>query len=101
SQTCGCDRPGELQMTELAWAPDPDDEEERRFLDVYGAWDPLTPVELAGLMAGFPEPWWVVGGHSIEAFTGVPRFHEDIDLVVFAEALPALRGQFRGVFDLW
>jgi hypothetical protein len=88
-------------VTGLAWAPDPDDEEERRFLDVYGAWDPLTPVELAGLMTGFPEPWWVVGGHAIEAFTGVPRFHEDIDMVVFADALPALREQFRGVFDLW
>ncbi|NUR07764.1 MAG: hypothetical protein HOQ22_17980 [Nocardioidaceae bacterium] len=88
-------------MTDLAWAPDPDDPEERRFLDVYGAWDPLTPTELAEVMAGFPEPWWVVGGHAVEAFTGVRRFHEDIDLVVFADALPALREQLRGVFHLW
>jgi hypothetical protein len=86
---------------ELAWAPDPDDPEERSFVDVYGAWDPLTPQQLKGLMAGFPEPWWVVGGHAVEAFTGVRRFHEDIDLVVFADVLPALREQFRGVFHLW
>src|SRR3954451_1905647 len=88
-------------VTDLAWTPDPDDEEERRFLDVYGPWDPLSPSELAEQMTGFPEPWWVVGGHAVQAFTAVPRFHEDIDLVVFADALPALREQFRGVFDLW
>lgn len=82
----------------LAWTPEPEDV---AFLDVYGDWDPPTPVELAELMGGFPEPWWVVGGHAIEAFTGVARFHEDIDLVVFADALPALREQFRGVFHLW
>jgi len=88
-------------VTGLAWTPDPDDPEERRFLDVYGAWDPLTPAELREVMDGFPEPWWVVGGHAVEAFTGVPRFHEDIDLVVFTDALPALREQMRGVFHLW
>ena len=52
-------------------------------------------------MTEFPAPWWVVGGHAIEAFTGVRRFHEDIDLVVFSDDLPALREQFRGVFHLW
>lgn len=82
----------------LAWTPDAED---LAFLDVYGDWDPVTPVELRDLMDGFPEPWWVVGGHAVEAFTGVPRFHEDIDLVVFSDAVPALREQFRGVFHLW
>lgn len=82
----------------LAWEPDEDD---LAFLDVYGDWDPLTPRELAGLMDGFPHPWWLVGGHALEAFTGVPRFHEDIDLVVFGVHLPALREQLGGTFHLW
>jgi hypothetical protein len=81
-----------------AWEPTAED---RAFCDVYGDWDPLTPVELRDLMAGFPAPWWVVGGQAIEAFTGVRRVHEDIDLVIFDEDVPALREQFRGVFHLW
>jgi hypothetical protein len=36
-----------------------------------------------------------------EAFTGVPRFHEDIDLVVYTEHVPQLREQLGGVFHLW
>jgi hypothetical protein len=68
---------------------------------VYGDWDPLTPVELAELMEGFPHPWWLVGGHAIEVFTGVPRYHEDIDLVVFTDTVPDLRRQLGGHFHLW
>src|SRR4051794_41887496 len=52
-------------------------------------------------MKGFPAAWWVVGGQAIEAFTGVRRVHEDIDLVVFSDDVPALRAQFAGVFHLW
>jgi hypothetical protein len=77
------------------------DAEDRAFIDVYGDWDPLTPSELAALMVGFPAPWWVVGGHAVEAFTGARRFPEVIDLVVFADQVPALRAQFAGVFHLW
>lgn len=81
-----------------AWEPD---EEDVAFYDLYGDWDPLTPAELAELMVGFPEPWWIVGGHAIEAFTGVRRFHEDLDLVVFPDAVPALRAQLGSRFHLW
>jgi hypothetical protein len=80
------------------WTPDADD---IAFTDVYGDWDPLTPSELAILMEGFAEPWWIVGGHAIEAFTGVRRLHEDIDMVVFADAVPALREQLGETFHLW
>lgn len=83
---------------ELAWEPD---DEDRAFLDVYGDWDPLTPPELAELMAGFPHPWWIVGGQALEAFTGVRRFHEDIDLVIFTKHVPALRQQLGHRFHLW
>lgn len=83
---------------ESAWEPD---EEDIAFYKVYGDWDPLTPAELADLMTGFPEPWWIVGGHAMEAFTGVRRFHEDIDMVVFPDAVPALRTQLGDTFHLW
>jgi hypothetical protein len=84
--------------TESAWQPD---EEDLAFCEVYGDWDPLTPVELADLMTGFPEPWWIVGGYAMQAFTGVGRLHEDVDLVVFPDAVPALREQLGGSFHLW
>jgi len=71
------------------------------FYDVYGDWDPLTPAELADLMAGFPEALVDRRRHAMEAFTGVRRFHEDIDLVVFPDAVPALRTQLGGSFHLW
>jgi hypothetical protein len=83
---------------ELAWEPD---EADLEFCRVYGDWDPLTPTELKAFMDGFAQPWWVVGGHAIEAFTGVRRFHEDIDLVVYTEHVPQLRTQLGGRFHLW
>ena len=75
--------------------------EDGHFLDVYGDWDPLTPAQLAPLMEGFAPPWWVVGGYALEAFTGVPREHEDLDLVVFSHHLDDLRVQLGGHFHLW
>jgi hypothetical protein len=86
-------------MTEpMVWQPD---EEDLAFTRIYGEWDPLVPTELKVLMEGFEPPWWVVGGHAIEAFTGVRRVHEDIDLVVFADHVPQLRAQLGERFHLW
>ena len=82
-------------------SPDEPTAEDLVFFDVYGDWDPLTPTELGGLMVGFPAPWWVVGGYAMEAFTAVPRDHDDIDMVVFSEAVPALRTQLGETFHLW
>jgi hypothetical protein len=81
----------------LAWEPD---DEDRAFMAVYGRWEPLGPAQTAALMEGFPEPWWIVGGRAIEAFTGVRRAHEDTDLVVFNTAVAALRRQLSA-FHLW
>jgi hypothetical protein len=81
--------------------PPPPDEEDDVFFAVYGAWDPMTLDEVRDALDGFPEPWWVVGGSAIEAFTGVPRPHEDIDVVVFHDAVPALLRQLGGAFHLW
>lgn len=79
-----------------AGANDEDD-----FQAVYGAWQPLSVLEVADLMRGFPHPWWIVGGHAIEAFTGVRRPHEDIDVSFFPDALQAFRTQVGGRYHLW
>jgi len=63
----------------LAFTPE-EEAEERAFIRKYGALAPFDPPRLAEFMAGFPRPWWIVGGWSIEAFTGAPREHEDVDL---------------------
>lgn len=57
----------------------------------YGAWEPLTPANIAEFMAGFDRPWWVIGGWSIEAFTGVHREHDDMDVSILASDAEAFR----------
>jgi hypothetical protein len=52
-------------------------------------------------MAGFERPWWVVGGWAIEAFTGVPREHEDIDVSILVRDVPALREHVGDSWQLW
>jgi hypothetical protein len=57
----------------------------------YGGWDPLNPTTIAGFMDGFDRPWWIIGGWSIEAFTGVPRDHEDMDISILSSDAEAFR----------
>lgn len=66
---------------------DPDDVEFYRW---YGPWSPLTPPQVAELLAGLAAPWWIVGGWAIEAFTGRSRAHEDIDVALFRADLAAV-----------
>ncbi len=75
-----------------------DDEE---FFRWYGAWDPLDPRGVAALMAGFERPWWIVGGWAIEAFTGVAREHEDVDLSILACDIPAFREHLGDAWTPW
>jgi hypothetical protein len=60
-----------------------EDAEELAFRRLYGDWRALDPAGTAAFMAGYPGEWWIVGGWAIEAFTGIPRRHEDIDLVIW------------------
>jgi hypothetical protein len=76
-------------------------DEDAEFFRWYGAWEPLDPPGLAELMHGFPRPWWVVGGWSIEAFTGVAREHEDVDLSILACDAPYLREHLGADWCLW
>jgi hypothetical protein len=76
-------------------------DEERAWQRIYGLWEPLNPRQLAELMRGFERPWWIVGGYAIEAFTGIEREHEDIDMSIFVDDLPAFRAHLEPRFHLW
>jgi hypothetical protein len=75
-----------------------DDEEFNRW---YGAWEPLDPPGLAELMRGFDRSWWIVGGWAVEAFTGVAREHEDVDLSILACDVPAFREHLGTDWTPW
>ncbi len=75
--------------------------EDAAFFRRYGPWAPLDPPGLAEFMAGFPRPWWIVGGWAIEAFTGAAREHEDVDLSILACDVPALRSHVGDRWHLW
>lgn len=64
----------------------------------YGGWDPLDPTTIAAFMDGFDRPWWIIGGWSVEAFTGVCRSHEDMDISILSTDAQAFRN-FLG--DRW
>lgn len=74
---------------------------DEEFFRWYGAWDPLDPPGVAALMAGFDRPWWIVGGWSVEAFTGVSREHEDVDLSILACDIPAFRAHLGEAWTPW
>jgi hypothetical protein len=69
-----------------------------QFTRWYGGWDPLDPTTIVEFMAGFDRPWWVIGGWSLEAFTGVRRDHEDMDISILSGDAVAFR-EFLG--DTW
>jgi hypothetical protein len=71
------------------------------FERIYGPQRPWTPAEARGLLAGLDVPWWVAGGWAIEAFTGVTRPHEDIDLSVLRCDVGAVRGHLEADWHLW
>jgi hypothetical protein len=76
-------------------------EEDRKFFRLYGPWEPLDPPGVADFMSGFERPWWIVGGWAIEAFTGVRREHEDVDLSILACDVPVLREHVGDRWHLW
>jgi hypothetical protein len=77
------------------------DLEDAEFHRWYGAWESMDPAAVAELLRGFTRPWWIVGGWSIEAFTGVPREHEDVDLSLLARDLPAFREHLGTDWTPW
>ena len=71
------------------------------FERIYGPQVPMSPEQARNLLAGLEIPWWVAGGWAIEAFSGVARAHEDIDLSVFRRDLPVLRRHLEPHLHLW
>ncbi len=57
----------------------------------YGGWAPLDPTTIAAFMDGFDRPWWIIGGWSLEAFTGVSRHHDDMDISILSSDSEAFR----------
>lgn len=68
---------------------------------LYGRWEPMDLAGVAGFMRGFAQPWWVVGGWAIDAFTGIGREHSDVDVSIFAADVPALRAHVGDRWHLW
>jgi hypothetical protein len=68
---------------------------------LYGRWEPLDLPGVASFMQGFERPWWVVGGRCVDAFTGTPREHEDVDVSILACDVPALRSHVGDRWHLW
>lgn len=77
------------------------DPEELAFQRRYGPWDAWTPEQAKPVFDATGLTWWVAGGWSIEAFTGVPRHHEDIDVSMWRRDVPALVAAFAGTYDVW
>lgn len=67
----------------------------------YGAWKPLNPSTIAGFMHGFDRPWWIVGGWSIEAYTGISRPHEDLDISILASDINTFRRFLGDRYTPW
>jgi hypothetical protein len=68
---------------------------------LYGRWQALTVPQVVEFMDGFTRPWWVVGGWSVDAFTGVAREHSDVDVSLLSSDVPALRAFLAGRYHLW
>ena len=79
----------------------------RRVLDhdeivrLYGPWRPRTPQHAAELFAGYGGRWWIAGGWAVEAFTGVPRPHGDLDPSILRADVPRFHRHLAGRLDVW
>jgi hypothetical protein len=75
--------------------------DDAEFERLYGPWDGLDPAGAAALLTDFDHDWWIVGGYAIEAFTGVRRDHEDVDVVIWRRDLPDFLELVRGRYHVW
>jgi len=67
----------------------------------YGPWAPTTPADVARLFDGLDAPWWIVGGWAIDAFTGIARAHEDIDVGFLRADLPLVLAHLAPDLCVW
>ena len=78
-----------------------DDAEDAAFHRLWGEWDALDPAGVVAFLADYPGEWWIVGGWAIEAFTHVPRRHDDIDLVIWRRDLPLFQELVGDRHHIW
>lgn len=68
---------------------------------LYGPWRARTPQDAAALFDGYAGRWWISGGWAIEAFTNVPRPHDDVDPSIPRSDVAALHEYLAGRLDIW
>jgi hypothetical protein len=77
------------------------DSVELAFQRLYGPWKVSTPGDARRVLEGYDGVWWIAGGWAIEAFTGVRREHEDVDVSLWRRDVEQLRLHLKGTYDLW
>ena len=88
-------------VEERIWYAEGLDPEELEFQRLYGPVLPATRDEAKEFFDGFGLPWWIAGGWSIEAFTGIPRPHDDLDVSFWRKNVPALVEYAQGRYHVW
>jgi hypothetical protein len=68
---------------------------------LYGPWRHRTPDDAVELFNGYSGLWWIAGGWAIEAFTGIPRPHGDLDLSIPRSDVALLRQHLMSRLDVW
>jgi hypothetical protein len=74
--------------------------DEAEFQALYGRWQPLAPREVRDLLAGSGVRWWIAGGYALELAGREPRPHDDVDVGIPFDDLPALRAHLAHL-HLW
>ena len=74
---------------------------DEQFYRWYGDWASVTPTEAATYFDGVGVRWWIVGGWAVDAFTGEPREHEDIDVAFFRADLPSVLRHLSRELCVW
>lgn len=75
--------------------------DEAELVRLYGPWRSRTPEDAAELFKGYGGRWWIAGGWAIEAFTGVPRRHGDLDASIPRADVAALHEHLSARLDVW
>lgn len=88
-------------MTNSFPAQHPSNPEETEFQRLYGAWAEVAPTDVATILGDFTAPWWIAGGWALDAFTGTHRAHNDVDVAIFRDDLPALQHAVTGRLHMW
>jgi hypothetical protein len=86
---------------ERVWYDEGLEPEELAFQRLYGPWKVSTPADAQTLLEGYDGEWWIAGGYAIEAFTGVRREHEDVEVSLWRRDIEKLRQHLKGSYDLW